>query len=225
MQYWMEYSLYGGYPKVVLAKDFADKQEWLKELVFSFLKKDVYELGVREKDKFYKLVRILASQTGQLLNTNELSNTLQLAKDTVSRYLHVLQKSFIIRVSPPFYRNLRKELTKMPKVYFLDPGYRNQLLNIFGDLSHRPDAGATFENLIFSELVKSGVDDIKYWRTQDRNEIDLIVDQRNAYEVKINAAAFSPTKYKTFNTSYPEMDLRPIVLNDEKMLDVLDVTS
>jgi len=113
----------------------------------------------------------------------------------------------------------------MPKVYFLDPGYRNQLLNIFEDLSHRPDAGATLENLIFSELVKRGVDDIKYWRTQDRNEIDLIVDQRNAYEVKINAAAFPPAKYKTFNTSYPEMDLRPIVLNDEKMLDVLDVTS
>ena len=224
-QYWMEFVQYGGYPRVVLESEPDEKKELLKELVQSFLRKDIYESGIREEEKFYKLVRLLASQAGQLLNVNELANTLDISKGTVSKYLYVLQKSYIIKICPPFYNNIRKELTKMPKFYFLDTGYRNSLLNSFELVGNRIDTGQVLESSVFTGLVKSGVDDVKYWRTQNRKEIDFIVGRKSAFEVKVSIRKYAPAKYKTFVNAYPDIDLQPVVMFDYENLDVLDFVS
>jgi uncharacterized protein len=222
-QYWGEYAIYGGYPRVVLAEDFKEKEALLRELVFSFLKKDIYEAGVHHEEKFFWLVRLLAAQTGELVNANELSNTLGLAIDTVSKYLYVLQKSYIARLCPPFSRNLRKELTKMPKVFFFDPGYRNRLLNSFERIHNRVDGGATLENIVFSELRKKNIEETMFWRTQDKKEVDFIINRSLAFEVKVNPNKFKRNRYKTFVRNYPDIPLKPVTVFDDDVLDVLDL--
>lgn len=207
-----EYLIYGGYPEVVLAETEQEKQEILKELVNSYMKKDALEAGIREEQKFFRLARLLADQAGNLVNNNELGNTLQLTSPTVENYTYILQKSFIITLLSPFYGNLRKELTKMPKVYFSDNGLRNVLVNNFNKISDREDKGQLIENYVFNRLRKLyDADNLHYWRTADGNEVDFIVEQGIkqglAYEVKYNDTQFKPNKYQKFIEGYPGFEL------------------
>jgi hypothetical protein len=207
-----EYLIYGGYPEVVLARTEKEKQEILKELVSSYMKKDALEAGVREEQKFFQLARLLANQAGNMVNSHELGNTLKMAGPTVDNYIYIMQKSFIINLLTPFYGNLRKELTKMPKVYFSDNGLRNALTNSFNRFIDRPDKGELLENYVYNRLRKLyGVDNLHYWRTADGNEVDFIVEQGIkqglAYEVKYNDNAFKPNKYHKFTEGYPDFNL------------------
>ncbi len=220
--YWQEYAVFGGYPKVALEADVEEKKEHLKELYKSFLKKDIHESGIRNETGFYKLIKILASQVGQLVNSEELSGTIGLSGDTITKYLHVLQKSYIIRLCSPFSRNIRKELTKMPKVFFLDIGYRNALLNSFDMWSHRQDKGLLLENVLYIDLVKAKTDDVKFWRSKDRNEIDFIVNETDAFEAKLSKKQLKWGKYKGFIQRYPEITLKLVTANDSDELDALD---
>ena len=148
-----------------------------------------------------------------------------MSKDTVSRYLYVLQKSFIVRLCPPFYRNIRKELTKMPKIFFYDNGYRNFLINDFSHFSKRSDTGAYLENALFGEMVKSGIENIKFWRTQGKKEIDFIIDDKLALEVKASKKMYRESKYRSFMDIYPDIPLKPVVPFDDEFLDVIDFGS
>ncbi len=224
-QYWQEYSIYGGYPKIVVETDPEEKEYLLKELYQSLLKKDIYEAGIKNENKFYMLLKLLASQCGELINNNELANTLGLSRTTIENYIYILSKSFIISICPPFYRNVRKELTKMSKVYFYDNGYRNSILKTFLPINDRIDSGSTLENIYFSELRKMNKDDIRFWRTQDKKEIDFIIDEKYAFEVKIQKKKYNREKYKLFCESYPDIKLSPLVLSDDDELDILDFSS
>ena len=224
MRYWDLYQQYGGYPKIALTQDRNLKQSYLNDLIHSFLKKDIYEARIHHEEKFYKLLRLVAEQTGQLLNSNELANTLGLSHETVQNYLYLLQRAFIIRLCHPFSRNLRKELTKMPKAYFFDHGLRNTLLRTVQPIMRHPYNGAALENIFFTELLKRGIEDIRYWRTQDQAEVDFIVDEQCAFEVKLHARQFKSQKYQRFTNTYPDLPLHALVLNDEEALDVLDIS-
>jgi len=137
-------------------------------LVNSYLKKDALEAGVRNELKFFQLTRILAQQTGGLINHHELANTLQMASSTVENYIYLMQKSFIVGLVTPFFANIRKELTKMSKVYFNDNGLRNALLGNFGRIDDRFDKGELLENYVYNRLKqKHGPDYIHFWRTAD----------------------------------------------------------
>lgn len=208
-----EYLVYGGYPAVVLAETVSEKQEMLNELVNSYMKKDVLEAGIKEELKFFQLARLLAHQTGNLVNHNELANTLQMAGATVENYIYLMQKTFIVKLIPPFYRNVRKELTKMPKVYFNDNGLRNALLNNFSKPSESTDKGALLENYVYGRLRDLyGADHLRFWRTADGNEVDFVVEQTLnkgvAYEVKYNDVQFKSSKYKKFREAYPDFTLQ-----------------
>lgn len=207
-----EYLIYGGYPEVVLQEKPADKIELLNELKSSFLKKDILESQVEDETKFRDLFKLLAAQLGSLVNKNELCSTLRLAEKTVDRYLFILQKCFHIQLLKPFYANLRKELTKMPKVYINDVGMRNAMLNNFSAIDDRMDKGQLLENFIFNELRQTiEPDDIKYWRTADGNEIDFVIetsaDTGFAIEAKWAEREFKASKYKKFVESYPNYPL------------------
>src|SRR3989338_2855965 len=138
---WEEYLIYGGYPKVVLAGSQDIRKAILEEIGSSYIKKDASEAGVKNTDKYFSMLKILAGQVGQLVNSQELSNTLNLAHKTVEEYLGVMKKSYQIALIKPFYKNLRKELTKMPKVFFYDFGLRNFFLGDFSSLAQRKDKG------------------------------------------------------------------------------------
>ena len=214
---WSNYMLYGGYPAVVLEPDVEEKKLLLNEIKDSFVKRDLLESGVKNETAFYFLFRILAEQTGNLLNVSEISTTLRIKTETVENYLLILRKCFHIALVKPFFRNLRKELTKMPKVYLLDTGLRNCLLNNFAPLSFRLDKGALWENAYFRMLLNSyPQDEIFYWRTSAGNEVDFVLPNiQNPYavEVKYDQSAIRESKYRLFLSNYPDISLRYAYLN------------
>ncbi|MEI6409485.1 MAG: ATP-binding protein [Bacteroidota bacterium] len=206
------YLTYGGYPAVVLENDVKYKVERLHELKDSFVKRDMLESGVSDETKFYRLMMLLASQIGNLVNVNELSNTLQLTNVATDHFLYVLQKCFHLSLVRPFYQNLRKELIKMPKAYFLDTGLRNVLVNYFAPIEQRTDKGALLENYVFRRLTEQyAQSQIKFWRTADGNEVDFVVEETAfkgiAIETKFSSNEANPNKYRKFTETYPQFPL------------------
>lgn len=218
--YFREYIIFGGYPRVVLAS-IEEKEDILREIAFSYVKKDVFEAGIRYEDSFYKLFRILASQIGNLTNASELASTLGISKSAVDKYLYVMQKSFHISLVKPFYKNIRKELTKMPKVFFHDLGLRNFFTGNFDSFETREDKGALLENAAFRQLFEVyDVDRINFWRTIQKNEIDFVVADKLAFEVKANPAKFKKKQYEKFLQNYPKIKLALITM--DKKFDKID---
>jgi predicted AAA+ superfamily ATPase len=213
-----EYINYGGYPAIVLENKVANKIERLQEIRDSFVKRDILEAGITDETKFFRLLILLASQIGSLVNINELANTLGLTHPATENYLYVLRKCFYIELVKPFFSNVRKELVKMPKVYFNDLGLRNVLVNYFSPIEQRADKGALLENYVYRSLAdKLDNDKIKFWRTADGNEVDFVLEESNkqgrAIEVKFNLPAgqtgeANPKKYKKFTELYPNYPIQ-----------------
>lgn len=210
-QEWDAYMLYGGYPAIITEPDNQGKTERLAEIRDSYLKRDVLEADIQNETTFYSLFRILAGQSGSLLNINELSVTLRIKHETVTNYMAILQKCFHIALVRPFYRNLRKELTKMPKIYLLDTGIQNSLLNNFQPFTFRIDKGMIWETLYYKLLCeKHGTDDILFWRTADGNEVDFVMpylEKPYAVEIKYDKALVKSAKYQKFKATYPDIPL------------------
>lgn len=209
---WEEYLIYGGYPAVITEPEKEGKIELLREIRDSFVKRDILESGVRNENVFYNLFRILSGQTGELVNINELSLTLRIKNETVASYLNILQKCFHIALVSPFYRNIRNELIKMPKVFLLDTGLRNSLLNNFLPLSERIDRGELWENAFFRILAdKHGTDPVHFWRTASGNEVDFVLSDSgriSAFEVKYDKNQIRQSKYRLFTEAYPEIPIQ-----------------
>lgn len=212
---WEEYILFGGYPKAVLAEDLSMKKMVIEEIGSSYIKKDIVDAGIRNAEKYFFLLKILAVQTGQLVNSQELSKTLGVARKTIEEYLYVMRKSYQIALIRPFYRNLRKELIKMPKVYFYDLGLRNFLLGDYSRIRDRQDKGPYLENIAFREILKEAGDvgKVKFWRTQDQKEVDFVVGDK-AYEMKFSPGRFKGKKYERFKEQYPDIKLSFLAEND-----------
>lgn len=206
------YLTYGGYPAVVLENSPKHKIERLQDLKDSFVKRDMLESGISDETRFYRVMMLLAAQVGNLVNINELANTLQLPRATIDQFLYVLQKCFHISLVRPFFQNLRKELVKMPKPYFRDLGLRNALVNYFAPLEQRMDKGALLENYVYRRLTEQyAQDQIKFWRTADGNEVDFVVEETafggKAIETKFSPAEANPNKYRKFTEAYPDFPL------------------
>lgn len=213
--YYKEYLVFGGYPRVVLTP-ISEKEEILKDIAYSYIKKDIFEANIQQEGVFYRLLKILASQTGSLVNTSELADTLKTSRSAIKDYLYLMQKSFHIRLINPFFRNLRKEITKMPKVYFLDLGLRNFLIRNFKPFEQREDRGEILENALFRELLKSyDLDDIRFWRTIYKQEIDFVVKDF-AYEAKLNPERFKKKRLESFFKHYPNITLSLVTFDYSK---------
>lgn len=213
--YYNEYLIYGGYPRVVLVP-IEEKINELREIAFSYIKKDIYEANIRQEDVFYRLFKILASQVGNLLNSHELALTLGVSKTAIDNYLYVMSKSFHIQLIRPFFQNIRKELTKMPKVYFSDLGLRNFFVNNFDGMEARNDKGALLENGFFRQLLENyEIDDINFWRTTSQNEVDFVTGGKMAFEVKTGLLKGQKSKYKIFVKAYPEIPLSFVTLDNK----------
>jgi len=174
-----EYLNFGGYPKVVLAATIEEKTEAIRDIYQSYLEKDIASLlNIQKTESLTSLVRILASQTGGLVNVSELSSTLGISVKTVGDYIWYLEKTFILKRVTPYFKNVRKEITKTPVIYFTDLGMRNYSLRQFGMATLSDYRGSLFENFVFlllMENLKPQVS-IHFWRTQDKAEVDFILD-------------------------------------------------
>ncbi|MCR4320103.1 MAG: ATP-binding protein [Candidatus Brocadiaceae bacterium] len=199
-----EYVLYGGYPKIVLTPEVDKKEKYLQQIIDTYIKKDIRDLAsIKDIDKFNKLLEALASQSGQLLNITELSNTTKIAKQTIEKYLFIMENTYILKLLRPFSKNIRSELFKLPKVYFFDTGLM-QMLWLKG--LQKEIISNVFETGIFMELVKRYTQNsVFYWRTKDKKEIDFILKVKNTIlpiEVKLNFEQFNPSAVEYFNSRY-----------------------
>ena len=200
--------LYGMYPEVLNHP--GDEIEVLKNLAGSYLYKDLLAIrGIRRPDILEKLLRALALQLGHEVSYNELAQLLQIDKNTVSSYIDLLEKTFVIFTFQSFSRNQRNEIKNGKRIYFHDVGIRNTIIGNFQPLSLRDDQGALWENFIISErrkkiaysqLLNKGY----FWRTKQQQEVDYVEDaggKISGYEIKWNPSA--KVKYPaTFTSAY-----------------------
>lgn len=197
--------IYGSYPEIVT--DLNNAKKHLKLLAGSYLYKDLFILeDIKKHVCFENLLKALALQIGSEVNYSELANTIGLSKNTVERYINLLEKAFIIFSLKALSRNVRNEIKKGRKIYFYDCGIRNAVTGNFSPIDVRCDKGALWENYIISERMKFISDDKTpyFWRTVQQQEIDYIEEENdyfNAYEIKWNLNK----KYKlskTFSNKY-----------------------
>ncbi len=154
-QAYQEYLIYGGLPRVALNSNIEEKVELLNDIYRTYLLNDVRRYVANEHFvAFNRLLRLLATQIGNLVNINELSRESGLPYSDCETYVNLLQQMYIIKLVEPYYTNRRKVIGKMKKVYFCDLGLRNIIYGSFNEMIFRTDNGAIFENEILLELMR-----------------------------------------------------------------------
>lgn len=211
-----EYLIFGGYPEVIKTDSREIKELILKNIYSLYIEKDVTaHFGIKEIAKFEDLLRMLAFRNASMLSISSLSSSLKISFQKVKEYLAILRHTYIIHLLRPFYRNMVTELRKAPKIYFLDLGLRNAILNNFTKFDYRADNGGLLENFVFRELFTSDYS-IKYWRTTGKAEIDFILMKNEdliPIEVKLTETKPGKAFYSFINTYKPDVAIM-VTLND-----------
>jgi predicted AAA+ superfamily ATPase len=201
--------LYGMYPDII-NNERGEEKELLRNLVNSYLYRDILAHSeIRKPEILEKLVQALALQIGSEVNYNELSQLVGTSKDTVQRYVGILEKGYVLFRLRSFSRNVRNEIKRGRKIYFYDNGIRNAVIGEFSSLSTRSDVGMLWENFLVSERVKQNSYKLTFakpyfWRTQQQQEIDYVEQNGldlTAYEFKWNPKS-KPKFSKTFQKAY-----------------------
>lgn len=218
--------IYGSYPELFTISDQTDQIEYLHELVNSYLFKDILEMeNIHNAKKIKDLLTLLAFQIGKEVSLTELGTGLGMNKNTVAKYLDLLEKAFVVVNIRGFSRNLRKEVTKTSRYYFYDTGVRNALINNFNPLNLRDDVGMLWENYLVMERIKkqsySGLHANNYfWRTYDQKEIDWVEEREGllfGYEFKWGGKSVqAPTDWKK---TYPTASFE--IVNRQNVVDFI----
>jgi uncharacterized protein len=200
--------VYGMYPEIITHP--SEEKERLKQLVDSYLYQDLLAFSnIKKPDVLEKLLKALAFQMGSEVSLNELSQLLNIDKNTVANYIQILEKGFVIFTLTGYSRNLRNELKFAKKIYFWDNGVRNTIINNFNSMEMRNDKGELWENFIISERMKKNNYEnpfVKsyFWRTTTQQEIDYLEvenEQVTAFEIKSNENA-KIKKFEKFKEAY-----------------------
>ncbi len=206
----------GMYPEVLL-EDQQTAIEYIKEVAGSYLYKDILAFQrLKNPEALERLLQALALQVSSEVSYNELAKLLGIDKNTVANYIRILEQAFVIFRVPPLARNRRNEIKKMRKIYFYDNGIRNALINNFNPLHMRQDAGALWENFLFSERVKRNSYgnrsvNMYFWRAHHSGEMDCIEEK----DGELEAFEFKYTEEKArlpkaFADAYPETSMSVI---------------
>jgi len=221
-----ELLIWGSYPELLNLKGNKLKEEYLRLLVSDYLFRDILQLSnIQHPEKLHKLLRLLSFQIGNQVSLNELATSLEMSKETVARYLDLLEKSFIIFKLTGFSKNLRKEVTKTNKYYFYDIGIRNILIENLNDLSTRNDAGYLWENFLILERMKKNAYTQQrvssyFWRTYTGAEIDYVEEHNGklfGFECKYNTKIYKAPK--TWLTEYKNSSWQ--LINQKNWLDFI----
>lgn len=215
-----EFVKYGGYPKIALEGAEEKKKQYLLQVIDTYIRKDIRDLAkVEDINKFNNMLKVLASQSGQLLDLTSLSRETAISFPTLQKYLAILEETFVIKRISPYSKSPSVEISKNPKVFLFDSGLQSIIwLNSFqGSL-----LGSIFETNIFGELVKKfGRSAIHFWRTKTHQEIDFVVEKENGMvvpiEVKTNFQQFNPKAVKLFNKKYKVKEWKIIGLEGERV--------
>ncbi|MEM6397535.1 MAG: ATP-binding protein [Bacteroidota bacterium] len=189
--------IYGSYPEVVVEDD---KEDRLREISASYLYKDILEYGdIRKPDLIIKLLQALAYQIGSEVSYSELSRLLGVDVKTVQRYIQLLEDSYVLLRLPALSTNPRKEISTSRKIYFLDNGIRNSVIENFNPSRLRNDRGQLWENYVITELYKKYHNNGKggrfyFWRSRNQAEVDLVIFRNGRYEAI--ECKYNPKKVK-----------------------------
>jgi uncharacterized protein len=212
--------IFGLYPEILNAPEAAETA--LRELARSYLYKDILALQqIRNSEALERLVQSIALQVGNEVSYNELAQQVGVDKKTIESYLRVLEQSFIIFRLGSFSRNLRNELKKSRKIYFVDTGMRNAVINNFNPPDLRSDVGGLWENFVIAERMKRNHNqglfpNAYFWRSHQKQEIDYLEELNGAlsgYEIK-----WRDQKFKVppgFSAAYPDCPVS--LVNRENM--------
>lgn len=218
---------YGSYPEILNTGNTETREHILKELVSSYLYKDALALDrLKSPDLLRDITRMLAFQIGHEVSLNEIAVALSTDVKTVQRYLDILEKMFVIKRVRGWSSNLRNEISKKARYYFLDNGIRNAVIEQFQPLSVRNDIGALWENFVFMEILKKELfsgrtENTYFWRTHEGAEVDIVREYQgalSAIECKWSPAR-SARPPKRWRETYPESDFR--VIHRDNYLDEL----
>ncbi len=216
--------IFGSYPELFSLETTQEKAEYLKNLVNSYLLKDILMFeNIQNSSKIFDLLKLIAYQAGSEVSLEELGKQLGMSKNTVERYLDLLTKVQILFKLSGYSSNLRKEVTKLSKWYFFDNGIRNAIINDFRLPAVRQDMGLLWENYCIYERIKlnrylnTGAEYF-FWRTYDQQEIDLIEKVgpvMNAFEFKYGDKTQKVPAF--FAKNYPDAGFT--IINKESYLD------
>lgn len=195
----------GGYPDVWLSEDPAVP---LTDLGEALVLRDASDLfRINRPDAFRRLLRLAATQVGSLVNLSEWAALLRISRDTVASYLEILESSHILKTLGPFAGGRRAELTKTPKLFFVDNGIRHHLVGDLRPLGERGDAGPALENWVFGELWKAlptGAD-LYFWRSASKAEVDFVLSiGTNLVGIEVKAARLGRTRLSRSARSFIE---------------------
>jgi len=218
--------IYGSYPEIVKMNGNSLKKDYLNELVNSYSLKDILQYeNIRNSEKLKRLLQLIAFQIGKEVSITELGKQLGMGKNTVDRYLDLLEKVFVIYKLPGFSRYLRKEIQKSNRYFFYDLGIRNALINNFNPLDLRNDIGQIWENYLITERMKKfsfkrTFHNYYFWRTYDQKEIDLVEENDGnviGYEIKWNKNKSS--NKKSWLKTYPDSVFE--IINKENYIEFI----
>ncbi len=208
-----QYLVYGMYPELLCIDSIQDKKKYLQELSSAYLYKDVLEMSsIKHAHKLHDLLRLLAFQIGSEVSIQELATSLQMGKETVASYIDLLEKSFVLFRLSGYHRNLRKEVTKMDKIYFYDLGIRNTIIENHNPLNLRNDQGQLWENFVIAERMKyldytGQFANSYFWRTYTGAELDYVEERDGrlqGVEIKVSKGKIKPPK--TWVETYDNAD-------------------
>lgn len=197
----------GAYPAIWSGSKLASS--FYRNYTMTYIERDVREIvAVKNLDRFHAFLRLCASRAGSLFVASELSNELGISNLTVQTWLGILQASYIVYLLPPFFENIRKRLTRTPKLYFIDTGLLCHLLEIenASQLSFDRMKGHIFENFVITETLKQRFNNAKssnlfFYRDSHGNEVDLLFKKGNAFravEIK-SSSTYNPQFSKGLN--------------------------
>lgn len=213
-----EHMVYGGYPKVVLAKEKQDKESLLRDLYETMVLKDIARtFKIEDISALERLSTYLSHCISNVISYDNICKDLGLSFQSVKKYIDAMEKSYLILRVQPFYRNKLKEIIKQPKLYFIDTGMRNSIAKEFN--VSQENKGKLFENYVMSELIKVGKE-INYWQTKGGAEVDFIVRNGSSVvpiEVKAKADPGSlGTGMNSFISSYKPKTAYVVFLDGEE---------
>ena len=204
--------LRGGFPRSFLSKNETASMEWRENYIRTFLERDIPQLGLRiPSHAIGRLWSMLAYSQGQTLNTSKIAGSLGVSSHTISSYMDILEKTFLIRILRPFATNLKKRFIKSPKVYLRDSGILHSLLGIdsMNELFGHPVFGSSFEGFVLENIISSLPRwKFYFYRTKSGAEIDLLLvkgSRRVAVEIKVGK---DPTLKKGFWTALEDVQAK-----------------
>ncbi|WP_232281986.1 ATP-binding protein [Beggiatoa alba] len=225
----------GGYPEILYLKGL-QKELWFKSYIATYIERDARALAdIRDIDSFIKFVNILATRSGTILNKSSLSNDIGIKDITTDNYLSIMTRIYQATLLKPYFANIGKQFIKSPKVFFNDTGILCSLLkmNTQEKLLSSPYSGQLYETFVFCELQKhlaylQKSYEIYHYRTNDKKEIDFIIEVENeilAIEVK-QSSSIKKEDFKHIidfqNHRYDKKCLGVVFYNGEMVIELSD---